>query len=165
MIYTNTTDKRFLSTLEEWLRTRAEVLTLIRLSRAAGNKSFEFLTSFIALEERLNQLTPETCVTAFGRPQLPIRGVVDDEFIRSCLLQIQNGSEFLSVETVPRNAGNASWYHHEAGTSHSELREALENSKGMPVAVGEYPPWLEESPDVISGYVPDATGKLTIGLY
>jgi hypothetical protein len=140
-------------------------LVLIRYSRAAGSKSFEFFTSFAVLEERLRQLPPETNVIAFRKPQLPLRGIVDDEFIGSCLNSISNGKEFVVVETVPRTAGRASWFHDEAGESHGELREALEDSRGRHVAVGEYPKWLDDGQDVISGYIPDSDGIVRSGAY
>ena len=162
---TSTTDERFLTTLEEWLRINSEILVQIRYSRAAGNKSFEFFTSFAEFVERMHQLRPETCITAFRSYQLPIRGVVDDEFISNCLVQIQDGSEFLVVETVPRNVGHVSWFHDEAGTSHLELREALESSRGMHVAVGIYPPSLDDGLEVICGFIPDAAGNVKVGVY
>jgi hypothetical protein len=36
---------------------------------------------------------------------------------------------------------------------------------GSAVAVGEYPPWLEDNPEVISGYVPDEDGVVRTGVY
>jgi hypothetical protein len=104
-------------------------------------------------------------VIAFRQRQLPLRGLVDDEFIGKSLNFIRNGSEFLVVETVPRTAGSASWFHYDAGESLDELREALEGLRGKPVAVGEYPPWLEENLDVISAGVPDEDGNFRAGVY
>jgi hypothetical protein len=138
---------------------------LIRYSRAAGNKSFEFFTSFALAEERLRQLAPETNIIVFRKPQLTIRGIVDDEFIGSGLKGIADGTEFLVVETVRTTAGRASWFHDEAGESHNELREALKDSRGRQVAVGEYPKWLKDGPDVISGYIPDRDGIVRSGAY
>lgn len=151
---TSTTDKEFLRTVNDWLHGQTEVLALIRYSHAAGNKSFEFFTSFERLRERLGELTAETSVTVFREHQLPLRGCVDDEFIGKCLNSVQAGSEFLVVGTAARTAGNQLWFHHEAGESHEELREVLEELRGEPVAVGAYPPWLEDSLNVISAYVP-----------
>ena len=165
MILTSITDTKFLKTLENWLTSESEILLLIRYSRAGGNKSFEFFATFAALSARLHQLPPQTCVTAFRRPQLPLRSVVDDAFINQCLSTIHDGEEFLVVETVSRSAGRHSWFHDEAGETHEELRETLENSRGSPVAVGPYPPWEDELPDVISGYVPDEDGVVRTGVY
>jgi len=157
--------EEFLRTVEEWLRSQPEVLILIQHSRAAGNKDFEFYTSFAALQERLRQLNAETCVTVFRNPQLQLRGIVDDEFIGKCLNVIPDGSEYAVVDAIPTRMGQLSFFNFSAGVSHDELRGSLESSRGKPVAVGDYPPWLEDSPDVISGYVPAEDGKVRRGVY
>ena len=161
----STTDKEFLRTLEEWLRRQSEVMILIRNSRAAGSKSFEFFTSFATLKERLARLKAETSVTAFRKPQLPLRGRVDDEFIGKCLSFVPVGSEFLVLETDPRMTAQQWLFHHEAGASADELQQVLEGLRGRQVAVGEYPRWLKDSPDVISAYVPNQDGIVKIGVY
>jgi hypothetical protein len=164
--YASTTDPKFLGTLESWLRGLPEILVLIRYSAAAGNKDFEFFSSFGTLSNRIRQLPPSTSIIAFRQPQLPLRGLVDECFIASCLSVIPDGSELLVLEMTRRAYGDKSWVHWEAGESHAELREALEHSRGTPVAVGPYPPfWLEDSDDVVSAIVPDANGIVRIGIY
>jgi hypothetical protein len=165
MSYAPSTDKRFLATLDEWLRSQREILLLIRYSHAAGSKDFEFFSTFEALTERLRSLPPRTCVIAFRQPQLPFRGVVDESFITTCLSAIPDGSEYLVADTTRRTAGAASWFHHGAGESHAELREELESLRGHAVAAGLYPPWLEDTDDVISAVVPDEHGVVTTGVY
>lgn len=162
---TSTTDKRFLKSLEDWLGSRSEIMILVRYSRAAGDKSFEFYSSFAALTQRLAQLKPEASVTAFRKPQLPMRGRVDADFISNCLSLIPEGSEFLVLETDPRMATQQWQYHHEAGESHDELRQVLDGLMGRLVAVGEYPQWLSDSPDLISAYVPHQDGSVKAGVY
>ena len=157
--------EEFLKTVEDWLRSQGEVLILICYSRAAGAKEFEFYTSFAALQKTLHKLQAETCVKVFRNPQLPLRGIVDDEFIGKCLDSVPDGSEYAVVETVSTRMGQYSSFNYSAGVSHDALRESLESSRGKPVAVGEYPPWLEDSPDVISGYVPAEDGKVRQGVY
>jgi hypothetical protein len=161
----STTDKKFLNAVESWLRDRSEIMILVRYSRAAGNKSFEFFTSFAALRERLARLKAETSVTVFQKTQLPLRGCVDDEFIGKCLSLIPAGSEFLVLETDPRMATQQWLFHHEAGESLDELRQVLEEMRGRLVAVGEYPQSLKDSPDVISAYVPYKDGTVKAGVY
>jgi len=161
----STTDKKFLKSMEDWLSGQSEVMIVIRYSRAAGSKSFEFFTSFAALKKRLAQLKAETSVTAFRRPQLPLRSCVDDEFIGKCLSSIPAGSEFLVLETDPRMATHQWLFHHEAGESADELRRVLEGLRGRLVAVGEYPQWPKDSPDVISAYVPHQDGIVKAGVY
>jgi hypothetical protein len=161
----STTDKKFLNSLEDWLRSQSEIMILIRDSRAAGSKSFEFFTSFATLRERLVRLKAETSVTAFRKPQLALRGRVDDEFIGRSLSSIPAGSEFLVLETDPRMATQQWLFHHDAGESQDELQQVLEGLRGRLVAVGEYPQWLEDDPDVISAYVPNRDGTVKAGVY
>jgi len=159
------TDPGFLGTLESWLSRLPEILVLIRYSAAAGNKDFEFFSSFGALSNRIRQLPPSTSIIAFRRPQLPLRGVVDEGFIASCLSDVPDGSEFLVLEIAPPTCGQKSWSHWEAGETHGELREALEDSRGAPVAVGLYPPWLDDTDDVVSAIMPDENGLVKRGVY
>ena len=159
------TDPNFLGTLERWFSSLPEMLVLIRYSRAAGRKDFEFFSSFGALSTRIHQLPPSTSITAFKQPQLPLRGVVDEGFIATCLSRVPYGSEFLVLETEHRAYGKNLWFHWEAGETHRELLEALEGSRGAPVAVGPYPPWLGDTDDVVSAIVPDEDGQVRLGVY
>jgi len=162
----SSTDATFLDTLGRWLQTSSEILLAIRYSRAAGAKSFEFFSSFDAVLQRIRGLPAEASITAFRQPQLQLRGIIDDGFISRCLSSIADGTEFLVVETVQRSAGRASWFHEMAGESHAELREALEDSRGRSVAVGEYPRLeSKDSPDIISAVVPDEHGTVRLGVY
>ena len=138
---------------------------LIRYSHAAGSKDFELFTLFATLSKRLRQLSPQTSVIAFRQPQLPLRGVVNEEFITKCLANISDGAEFLILEAVRKDFGRAAWFHHAAGESHIELREELACLKESPVAVGLYPPWLNDSEDVVSAVVPDEHGIVKPGVY
>jgi hypothetical protein len=162
MGYVSATDRKFLGALENWLRSLPEILVLIRRPRA-GEMAFEFFSSFEALSNRIRELPPRTWIIA--RRQLPLRGVVDDRFIASCLDRIPDGAEFLVLETERRTAGRMSWFHSDAGETHAELREALEESRGAPVAVGPYPPCLEVSDDVVSAIVPDENGIVRADSY
>jgi hypothetical protein len=165
MGYASATDPEFLGTLESWLRSLPEILVLIRYPAAAGNKDFEFFSSFEALSNRIRQLPPSTSIVAFRQPQLPLRGVVDESFVANCLGCVPDSSEFLVLETARRANGEKSWFHWVAGETHAELREALEDSRGAPVAVGPYPPWLADTDDVVSAIVPDENGMVRGGVY
>ncbi|MGL9621434.1 hypothetical protein QRQ56_25795 [Bradyrhizobium sp. U531] len=154
-----TTDSAFLSALENWLRSRPEILVMIRYSGAAGRKEFEFFSSYESLARRLNQLPPSTSIIAFREPQLPLRGLADADFTSTCLSSLSDNSEFLVVETRGRDSCWA------AGETHSELRNELQDLTGRPVAVGPYPPWLIDSDEVISAVVPDEDGVVKRGLY
>jgi len=161
----STTDKEFLKLLEGWLRGQSEVMIFVRYTRVAGKKSFEFFTSFSTLKTRLTQLEAETNVMAFRKPQLPVRGRVDDEFIGRCLSLIPAGSKFLVLETDPPMATQQWLFRHEAGEGHIESQEVLEGLRGRLVAVGPYPHVLKGGPDVISAYVPHQDGRVKAGVY
>ena len=165
MSYGPTTDPIFLGTLESWLRSQREILVEVRYRRAAGSLDFELFCSFAALMTRMGELPAGACVFAFRKPQLPLRGVVDDAFIAKCLGEIPEGAEYLMAETVKRVHGRHAFFHYGSGESHAELRDDLEESRGTPVAAGLYPPVLEESPDVISAVVPDPDGVVRAGPY
>ncbi|MBK3660502.1 hypothetical protein JJE66_04455 [Bradyrhizobium diazoefficiens] len=154
-----TTDLAFLSTLENWLRSRPEILVMIRYSAAAGRKEFEFFSSYESLARLLNQLPPITSIIAFREPQLPLRGLADAHFIATCLSSLSDNSEFLVVETQGRDRYWA------AGETHTELRDELQELMGRPVAVGPYPPWLVDNDEVISAVVPDDDGVVERGVY
>ena len=164
MSYAPVTDSEFLGTVELWLRSQREILALIRYSHAAGNREFRLFTSFDDFSEASHQLPHLACVTVFRQPQLPIRGVVDDAFIARCLQSIPDGLEYLVIEKVRRMYGRMSSFHH-AGESHAELRDDLEECRGAPVATGLYPPWLDDTDDVISAVVPDEHGVARSGIH
>lgn len=161
MSHRSTTDPKFLSELESWLVRGSEILLLIRYSRWAGAKDFEFFSSWPAVAERLRALPPLACVTAFRQLQLLLHGIVDEEFVRRCLESIPDGEEYLVLAV--RGEGTKSSYL--AGESHAELSADLETCAGLEVRVGLYPPWLVDDEDVISAVVPDAGGETVGGVY
>ena len=160
-----TTDPKFLALLKSWFEKTPEILVLIRLRCGGGARDFEFYSSYEALFDRINNLPHGASVTAFKQPQLLLRGVVSDHFITKCLEQIPNGAEYLMVETVQTVAGKMSWFHNGSGVSHAELRDDLQESQGVHVAVGLHPPVLDDTDEVIYAVVPDADGTVRAGPY
>src|SRR4051794_40862133 len=113
-------DPVFLDTVTRWIAEQGEVLVLIRYSHKAGSKDFEFFTSADALRTRLGQLSPRDCVSAFGQPQLPLRGQVDEDFVQRAVALIHNGTEFLVVGLELVRYGMMSWFPYSAGKTHEE---------------------------------------------
>jgi hypothetical protein len=118
-----TTDQDFLGTLENWFSSQNEIVVEIRYRCGGGSQDFELFSSFLALSDRVRELPAGACITAFRKPQLPLRGVVDDGFVTKCLEQIPDGCEYLVAETVRRVYGRHSFFHCGSGESHAELRE------------------------------------------
>jgi len=141
------------------------MLLLIRYHAAAGSKSFEFFNTYEAIQERIRNLSSRTCVVAFRDQQLPVRGTVDSDLASTALANIPDGTEWLAVSLHLTKMGAASWFHDVAGETHSELREALEDNAGKVMAIGPYPPWLEDSETAISAVVPEPDGNVVTGIY
>ena len=163
--YPSAADPAFVASIRRWFTARDEVLVMIRYANAGGSKDYELHRSSESIAARIASLPPKTSIIVFRETQLPIRGVVDRALIDRALAEIRDGEEFLMVETVATVAGPRSWYHSAAGECHSELQAELESSMGRPVMLGVYPPWLEDGPEVISGFVPDADGQIRPGAY
>lgn len=164
-MYPSVKDPAFALTLAKWLSEEPELLVMLRYPNAGGNRDYELHSSTDSIFARLSHVPAQTSVIVFRKSQLPLRGVVTPSFIDTALNAIADGIEFLLVETTLTNYGRMSWYRSASGTRHSELREELKASFGKPVLLGEYPPWLEDGPDVISGYVPDSSGAIAPGAY
>lgn len=165
MPYVSVNNPVFQSTVARWISETHEVLAMIRFHAAAGSKSFEFFDSFELFRGRLGQLPARACVTVFREQQLPLRGRVDRDFIRKAIATIPSGTEYLLVGLELTTIGNASCYYDFAGETHDELREALEGELGSLLAVGPYPPWLEDNESVTSAVVPDPDGFVHTGIY
>ena len=151
------TDPIFLDQIKSFFDTTSEVLVLIRYSRAAGSKNFQFLTSFAAFESLLNPLPVSASVTVFKSSDLPHRGIFDDAFLASILTAIADGTEFFLIDLENNNFTS--------GDTHGELREAMEDFRGRKVAIGPYPPFVLDTPEIITAYVPDKNGAIKIGVY
>lgn len=164
-MFNSALDPQFATTIEKWLCEQSEILVMFRYPNAGGARDFEIHSSLPTIMRRLSEVPPQTSVIAFRKPQLPIRGSSTPALVEVALARIPDGTEFLIVETVLTTYGKRSWYHNASGESHAELREELESSAGRQVMVGEYPPWLEDGPDVVSGYVPDKDGRIKPGAY
>lgn len=165
MSYVSTNDPLFRTKIHQWISGRHEVLVLIRYSYAAGSKDFEFFDSMEAFDARLRELPPQTCITVFGEQQLPLRGRVNDEFITQALKLVPEGMEFVVTGLERVRYGDYAWYSHMSGETSAELKEDLHERNGELVAVGLYPPWLEDSEEVLSAVVPNADGSVTTGTY
>jgi hypothetical protein len=163
--YPSAADETFLGRVAEWITARGEVLLLIQYSHAAGSKDFEFYDSVDAFRARLTQLPPRTRVIVFGGRQLPLRGRVDESFIRRAEELVPDGAEFLVVRLELVRYGTTSWFPKSAGESHEELQESLQDLYGEQVALGPYPPWLEDGEDVTSALIPNPDGSVTTGVY
>lgn len=162
-----TSHPEFQKKTADWISANGEVLTLFRFSHAAGSKSFEFFDSLNDFNNRLAELPPRTSVIVFGEPQLPLRGVVRDEFVSAALECIDEGTYWLVVRLSKTTLGSQSWFHHVIDDSLEELEAELRDEYcwAEMVAVGPEPDWLHDTDTVISAVVPERDGTVRIGVY
>ena len=165
MAYVATTDPTFLHTLESLLAGQSEVLALVRFRCGGGSREYRLFSSYSALLEMMHQAPAGACITVFRNPNLPLRGVVDEEFIKRCLAAMPDGAEYVMFETIQTVAGKVSWYHNGSGQSNAELKDDLEQSRDLPVVVGYHPSMSGGSDESVDGVVPDAYGTVKAGPY
>jgi hypothetical protein len=165
----STSDPLFLEKVERWFSEREEILALFQYSRAGGSKDWFLLRSIKELTHRLRELRPQSRVTLFRERQLPLRGVVDDALIGEALGLMPDGSEYLLLNLERKRYDSKGvgfeWSDFDADTSHEELSQELNTRRGECVAIGPYPPWLDDNEDVLVAIKPDNHGMLTLGVY
>jgi len=168
-----TINTRFLSEVEEMIKTRGEALVELRYSRAAGKRDILLFDSFLSFQERLGTLPPPTLVEVYRHYDLPLRGVINEEMIRAALTLLGE-TEYLIVYLQPRNDWRyAAEYDRGAGWLPSfqnderqeNLEEDLRDTLGEQAAVGPYPEWREASGNVLGAIVPNADGSVQVGVY
>jgi hypothetical protein len=78
---------------------------------------------------------------------------------------VSDGTEWLVVRLERHERWG--WSVDQAGETHAELREALEETDllGYEVAVGPFPPVLDTSDDVLEAIVPFPHGRTVRGIY
>ncbi len=165
MAYLSVYTAAFQDACKQWIQEQGEVLALFRYSYAAGSKSYEFFTTYADLQERTGQLPARTCVTVWGEPLLPLRGIVDDAFIAHSLGQIPEAREWLFTGLDRVVYGKASWFRHNAGMSLAELAEELADYTEERIALGLYPAWSENGGVEVSAVIPDPDGAVVTGTY
>ena len=128
----------FISTIGRWIAAQGEVFVVLRYLRAAGSKDFALCRSLGAFRSLCEQVPAGTDIVVFRQPQLPLRGSVTEDFIRSALDTVPDGTEYMIVVLEPTSeTGIARW--ESSGESHVELRADLDDWPGKLVAVGRCP--------------------------
>lgn len=128
----------FLARVAGWIEQSGEVLVILRYLGAAGAKDFALCRTRAEFEGVVESAPNGTDIEVFRDRQLPIRGVVDDSFIRSALDSLPDGEEYLLVTFETRPGGIISRFG-DIGDRQAELRESLSELIGVEVALGHCP--------------------------
>jgi hypothetical protein len=147
-------DERFVALAQEWIVERGEMLALFRYSRAGGAKDFCFFRRPEDFTVRLETLRPDTSVILFRQPQLSLRGIIDEVLIDKAVSLMRGDAEIIAVVLDEQQGTQAVLWEE----TKEEFRTALREHAGRMAAIGSYPPWLDDSEDVIDGFVPGPDG-------
>lgn len=159
-------DPEFRRAVVNALARNGEVLALFRFHAAAGSRSLELFVSLDDLDSRVSELPPKTSVIVFVKPQIPLRGTVDEQFVSTALRSLADGTGWLLVCLEKTFAGGQSWFHDCPGRSQEELEQELrEQCWGQAVAIGREPDWSTDSDTVFSAVTPDDDGIARPGTY
>ena len=90
-------DEEFLENAKCWIREKGEVLVFIRFGFGAADHEYLIVNSFDKYLFLLNILPSRTDVTVFKHKQLPIRGIVNHDFVIKCLDDISEKTEWLII--------------------------------------------------------------------
>lgn len=132
----------FLQRVHGWIRESSEVLVVLRYLCRAGYRDFALIDSVEAFD-RLIQVCPRgTDIIVFRDPQLPLRGVADDDLMAAAQGIAAAVHECLLVELGSQQTGDPRL----RGTSDSanHLMDDLRDLRGEPIAFGPCPAYWEE---------------------
>lgn len=128
----------FLERVATWIGETGEVRVILRYLRAAGAKDFALCRTRHEFESLVKSVPRGTDIEVFRDHQLPIRGMVDDAFVKRALRSIPDGDDYLLLtnETQPGTTISRFWC---IGGSHIEFRDSFTELMGAEVALGPCP--------------------------
>jgi len=91
------TDPRFLEVVKDWIGRDGEVYLMLWFHRAAGTKHHWLLNSFAHFLSVIEAAEGYCSVDVYRHPNFPLRGVVDDAFIRQALVDFPDGENWFFV--------------------------------------------------------------------
>lgn len=127
----------YLATVRQWIAASGEVLVVMRYLRAAGSRDFALVSSAEQFDRLVDVCPVGTDIIVFRDPQLPLRGVVDETFLKQVESSFPHNPECLVVEVKPKTPNDprcSGQIDHLAGLKHD-----LEETRGEIVAIGECP--------------------------
>ena len=133
---------QYIETVTKWIQSSGDVFIVMRYLRAAGAKDYAFARTADDFRQLLDVLPVGTDVIVFRDPQLPLRGVVDDDFLVAAQSLIPDGDAYLFVRMDPLSTGDIRAFG-EMGGSHAELNDDLQYHPGKEVAIGPCPRFIE----------------------
>lgn len=136
----------FLQCVQSWVEQDGEVLVLLRYLRAAGSRDWALCRTWAHFETIVNWAPRGTDIMVFRDAQLPFRGVVDDVFIASVLAGLPDREEYVLIAAEHDSQRGISTFSTEPD-HHDDLRDYLDDRRGVEVAVGLAPDYTAPDHD------------------
>ena len=127
------TEPRVADTLQKWFASTGELFVELYRPHSGTGGDFYRLLSYADYQNLMERADPGAIVFVSRDRHFPLRGIVDDAFIRHCLEEIKDGESHLIIrpsaypETIDYLGD---------GNSHAELKRDLQSARDSEVWVG-----------------------------
>ena len=133
----------YLATVDSWIAGTGEVLVIVRYLWGGGAKDYSLVTTPEMFRSLINACPKGADIIVMRDPQLPLRGIVDNEFIQRAKKSVGNDQEYMFVcmmsgnDQDPRCRGGFDIGH---AMLEDDLSEEMENH----VAFGPCPEFIAD---------------------
>jgi len=134
------TAPRFLEIVKNWIEKDGEVYLMLWFHCAGGTKHHWLLNSFAHFLSIIEATEGYCSVDVYRHPNFPLRGVVDDAFIRQALVDFPDGENWFLL-AYEQNSDQGTPCDVWGDNSHTALLEALNSYIGDYVFVGPDVHW------------------------
>ncbi len=132
----STKSEIFSKTLSSWFEEKGEILVLTWYPLSHGY-DLELHQDLDLLKRRIADLEPGRSLSLIKDFYLPIRGIVDHEFIDKALQYIGKNEEFIVLGLEYKDVDRGIKPDFERGDNHAELVEMLNELSGKRIALGK----------------------------
>jgi hypothetical protein len=129
-----------LGKVREWIDEQGEVLIILRYLRMAGAKDFALCRSIAEFESIVEDAPVGADIEVVRHAGLPLRGIVDSEFIEAAVRSVRDDEEYLILTTETGEGCLAR--HYDWDWTHANLRSDLNELLGVEVRMGACPEFM-----------------------
>jgi hypothetical protein len=129
-------DQHVIATVQDWLAHSHELWVELYYPHSGAGGTFYFISTTADFHDLVHQARGGAIFFILRHQQYPIRGLVDDAFIQDAVANIPDGTAYEIVDLAVYPTA-LSFYG--SGDSHHELREDLDQCRGVFVGLGKLP--------------------------
>lgn len=154
--------------VERAFANQESVVLLFRYANCGGAKDYFIARSVSEFQTVLRHGRPKTSITVFFKNNFPICGLADDDLcLRSIefLGEVREQYEGIDLVRTDGTKIELDSQYFVYATTLDEIRDWFQQSRGKPVLVGTMEFWHDNSPQMVTVYVPDDDGVVRPGAY